>query len=132
MADYYRVVDELAHDNLISGVSPDTEIQTVTLLALAQAATYPKGTLLGVHTAGIKAGKCVILGTAAGGGEAIEPAFVLAEETAVGVAEDVAAPAYSSGCFAPEGVTVADNYTLTQADIDGLRTRNIVFKSIFH
>ena len=28
--------------------------------------------------------------------------------------------------------TVADNYAITEADIDALRTRNIVFKSSFH
>ena len=122
---------EVEHDNLVTGLSPQVEVQVITLLQLAQAATYPKGTLLGVHTAGEKAGKCVILGTAAGGGEIIVPAYVLAEDTTAGVA-DTNATAYSSGCFAPEHVTVADQYALTQADYDGLRTRNIVFKSSFH
>ena len=131
MADYYRKVGELEQDNLATGLSPETEVQVVTLLLLATPATYPKGTLLGVHTAGVKAGKCVILGTAAGGGETIVPAFVLAEDTAVDAA-DVNAPAYSSGCFAPEHVTVADNYAITDADVDALRTRDIVFKSSFH
>ena len=131
MSNYYRKVGEVEHDNLVTGLSPQVDVQVVTLLQLAQAATYPKGTLLGVHTAGAKAGKCVILGTAAGGGEVIEPAFVLAEETAIGAA-DVNAPAYSAGCFAPEHVTVAAGYTLTEADMDDLRTRNIVFKTAFN
>ena len=69
MSNYYRKVGEVEHDNLVTGLSPQVEVQVITLLQLAQAATYPKGTLLGVHTAGAKAGKCVILGTAAGGGE---------------------------------------------------------------
>ena len=131
MPNYCRVVDELEHDNLVSGISPETEIQTVIMLLVNAPATYPKGTLLGVHTAGAKAGKCVILGTAAGGGETIVPAFVLAEDTLVGVA-DVNAAVFSAGCFAPEHVTVADNYAITDADVDALRTRNIVFKSSFH
>lgn len=131
MSNYYRKVGEVEHDNLVTGLSPQVEVQVITLLQLAQAATYPKGTLLGVHTAGAKAGKCVILGTAAGGGENIEPAYVLAEDTAVGAA-DVNAPAYSAGCFAPEHVTVAKGYTLTDAAIDDLRTRNIVFKTAFN
>jgi hypothetical protein len=131
MPNYYRVVGDLAHDNLATGLSPEPEAQVVTLLALGTAADYPKGTLLGVHTAGQKAGKCVILGTAAGGGEIIVPAYVLAEDTTAGVA-DTNAPAYISGSFAPEHIMVADNYAITEADIDALRIRNIVFKSSFH
>ncbi|MDD2429334.1 MAG: hypothetical protein PHQ85_07090 [Eubacteriales bacterium] len=131
MANLYRKVDDLSYDNLVTGISPDTEVEVVTMLALGAPTTYLAGTLLGIHTAGEKAGKCVILGTAAGGGEVITPAYMLAEDTLVGLA-DVNAPAYRAGCFAPEHIIVADAYILTDLDYDVLRTRNIVFKSSFH
>ena len=35
----------------------------------------------------------------------------------------------SAGCFDPEKVTVAEGYTITQADRDKLRTYSIIFKA---
>lgn len=60
--------------------------------------------------------------------EVLTPAYVLAEDTVVGTAEDAVAVAYRSGCFSPERVIVTEGYTMTLADIDALRTRDIVFK----
>lgn len=130
MSDLYRKVGETEFDNLITGLSPALEIQAVVMLALVAPASYPKGTVLGIHTQGAKAGKCVILGTAPDGGEAITPSYILAEDVTVGVA-DLNVAVYSAGCFAPEHVTAAAAYTLTESDLDLLRTRNIVFKSAF-
>lgn len=132
MTNLYRKVDELEYDNLITGISPDPEIEVVEMLQLAAETKYKKGTLLGIHTADASAGKCVILGTVAGGGENIVPAYILAEDCTVSATADTPVSAYRSGCFAPEQVIVDDGYTLTDADIDALRTRNIVFKSSFH
>ena len=60
--------------------------------------------------------------------EVLTPAYVLAEDTPVGTAADVVAVAYRSGCFSPAHVTVAAEYTITAADLDALRIRDIVFK----
>lgn len=60
--------------------------------------------------------------------EVLTPAYVLAEDTVVGTVEDAVAVAYRSGCFSPEHVIVTEGYTMTQDDIDALRTRDIVFK----
>ena len=60
--------------------------------------------------------------------EVLTPAYVLAEDTVVGTAEDAVAVAYRSGCFSPDHVIVTEGYTLTDADVDALRTRDIVFK----
>lgn len=60
--------------------------------------------------------------------ESLTPVYVLAEDTPVGIAADVVAVAFRSGCFSPAHVTVAAEYTITAADLDALRIRDIVFK----
>lgn len=36
---------------------------------------------------------------------------------------------YTAGCFDPGKVIVADEYTITEGDLDALRMRDIVFKA---
>lgn len=64
--------------------------------------------------------------------EVLTPSYVLAEDTTIGVAAGQPAPVFSSGCFAPENVTVGLAHTITDAEKDELRKRNIVFKSSYH
>ena len=64
--------------------------------------------------------------------EVLTPAYVLAEDTTVGVAQDVNASVFTAGCFAPENVTVLTNHVMTDAENDALRQRNIVFRSSYH
>lgn len=54
---------------------------------------------------------------------------VLCDDTDVGTAAEVKAPVYVSGCFDPDHVIVAEGYTLTEADYDILRMKNILFKN---
>ena len=53
---------------------------------------------------------------------------VLCDDTAVGTSAEVVAPVYISGCFDPDHLTVAEGYTMTAADLDVLRLKNILFK----
>ena len=64
--------------------------------------------------------------------EVLTPAYVLAEDTTVGLAADVNAPVYRSGCFSPDHFTVADEHVFSDAEKDALRQRRIVFKSTYH
>ena len=57
------------------------------------------------------------------------PDCILCDDTEVDTAEDVPVDVYVAGCFDPEKVTVADGYTITQADKDKLRTYSIAFKA---
>lgn len=119
--DLYRKVGTSQPDNLITDIYPPTTVQAVKITKLAAAATYKRGTVLGEESGGaIK-----ILGTA---GATLTAKYVLAEDTEIGTAEDAIAVAYRSGCFSPAHVIVADDYTMTAADKDALRTRDIVFK----
>ena len=57
------------------------------------------------------------------------PDCILCDDTEVGAAEDVPVDVYAAGCFDPEKVTVAEGYTITQADKDKLRAYSIIFKA---
>jgi len=56
---------------------------------------------------------------------------VLCDDVTVGVTDDVPVTAYTAGCFDPGKCTLKDGYTMTTADEDELRKRNIVFKAAF-
>ena len=54
---------------------------------------------------------------------------VLCDDTDVGTTAEVTAMVYVSGCFDPDHIVVAEGYTLTAADYDILRLKNILFKA---
>jgi|GEM_PF-241013 len=54
---------------------------------------------------------------------------ILCDNTEVGTTADVNAAVYTAGCFDPNKVTVAESYTLTEADMKQLREYDIVFKA---
>ena len=57
------------------------------------------------------------------------PDCILCDDTEVGTTDDTPVDVYAAGCFNPEKVTVAEGYTITQADKDKLRAYSIVFKA---
>lgn len=60
--------------------------------------------------------------------ETLVASYVLAEDAVIGTTADVEVVAYRAGCFSPDHVTVKSGYTITAADIENLRMRNIVFQ----
>ena len=58
------------------------------------------------------------------------PDCILCDDTEIGADEDVTTAVYKAGCFDLEKLTVAEGYTVTEADKDKLRERGIVFKSV--
>jgi hypothetical protein len=129
MSDLYRKVGTSTPDNLITGLNPPVDVVMITALKQAAETTLTRGTVLAVISGGTNAGKAVILGTTAGTGETLTPSYILAEDVVIGTAADVQVVAYRSGCFSPAHVTVKTGYTITAADIDNLRMRNIVFQA---
>lgn len=109
----------MEYDGLITGLNPPTRVDGGTIAKLAAPATLKRGTLLGKADSGLLS---VYDGTGT-------PDCILCDETEVGTAEDVPVDVYVAGCFDPEKVTVAEGYTITQADKDKLRTYSIVFKA---
>lgn len=57
------------------------------------------------------------------------PDCILCDDVIIGTDEDIKTAVYTAGCFDPNKVTVANGYTVTEADRDKLRERNIVFKA---
>lgn len=108
-------------DNLITDLYPEAKVVAVKITKLDAETTLKRGSVLGVDATG----KVMLLGTA---DATLTASFVLAEDTVVGTAEDAVGVAYRSGCFSPEHVIVTEGYTITAADTDALRTRDIVFK----
>ena len=121
-----KKLGEMAYDGLITNLTPPVQVFGGTICKLSAEATYPRGTLLAKST---KDGKLYILGTTAASGDTLTPDCILCDETVVSTAEDVPAAVYTAGCFDPEKVTVAEEYTLTEADKDKLRERGIVYKA---
>lgn len=109
----------MEYDGLITGLNPPVRVDGGTIAKLATPATLKRGTLLGKADSGLLS---VYDGTGT-------PDCILCDDTEVGTAEDVPVDVYAAGCFDPEKVTVADSYTITQADKDKLRTYSIVFKA---
>lgn len=109
----------MEYDGLITGLNPPTRVDGGTIAKLETAAVLKRGTLLGKADSGLLS---IYDGTGT-------PDCVLCDDTEVGTAEDVSVDVYVAGCFDPEKVTVAEGYTVTQADKDKLRTYSIVFKA---
>jgi len=119
MKELSRKLGEMEHDGLIVDLTPPKRVGGGTIAALAAAATYKRGTILGKDDA---TGKLSIYdGTTT-------PDCILCDDTEIGT-EDVVVTAYMAGCFNMNKVTVADGYALTEADKDKLRERDIVFKA---
>lgn len=122
----------MEYDGLITGLNPPTRVDGGTIAKLSAAAVYKRGTLLAKSS---KDGLLHILGEEPpepASGETADtytPDCILCDDTEVSTTENVPVDVYAAGCFDPEKVTVAEDYTITQADKDKLRAYSIVFKA---
>lgn len=116
MAELSKKLGEMSYDGLITDVKPFIEVGGGVIAA--GAASYKRGTVMAKAN-----GKLVPL--ASGG----TPFGILCDDIDVTADEDENVAVYTAGCFDPDRVTVADDYTMTDNDIDQLRMRNIVFKA---
>lgn len=121
-----RKLGEMEYDGLITGLNPKVRMDGGTIAKLTAAATYPRGTVLAKSAAD---GKLYILGTEAAADDTLTPDCILCDDTDVGTEEDVPVVVYVSGCFDPQKITMANDYTLTQADKDKFRAYGIAFKA---
>ena len=85
------------------------------LMTIASGAKLKRGTALA-----LKDGKCVILGTADA-----TAAYILAED-ADATKADVAAEVYRTGHFIKNALTVAEGYTIKDADVEEFRKVGII------
>lgn len=127
MAELNRKVGEMNYDGLITDLTPPVQVRGGAVAMLAADETYPRGTILAKSS---NSGKLYILGTTAAGGDTLTPDCILCDDTEIGAVADVNAAVYTAGCFDPGKVTVKSGYTITEADKDKLRERNIVFQAV--
>ncbi len=110
----------MEYDGLITGLNPPARVEGGVIGKLSAPATYKRGTLLG------KSSDTGLLSIYDG---STTPDCILCDDTEIGTEEDVEAVVYAAGCFDPAKLTLAEGYTLTQADKDKLRTYSIIFKA---
>ena len=119
MKELRQKLGSMEYDGLITGLNPPVRVDGGTIAKLEAPAVLKRGTLLGKGEDGLL--------TVYGGTGTTD--CILCDDTEVGAAEDVPVDVYAAGCFDPEKVTVAEGYTITQADKDKLRAYSIIFKA---
>ncbi len=124
MANLNRKIGEMSFDGLITQLIPPVQVRGRTIRKLSAAATLKRGTIMAISSTD---GKLVMLGTDAASGETLTPDCILTDDIEVGTDADINAAVYTAGCFDVGKCTVAEDYTVTAADYDALRVRDIVF-----
>lgn len=127
MIETSRKVGTMEYDGLVSALEPPTQVRGGVIAAPEEETVYLRGTILAKST---KNGKLYILGTEAETGDTLTPDCILCDDTKVS-AVDADVAVYTAGCFDSNKCTVAEGYTITEADTDKLRERNIVFKAAY-
>ena len=126
MANLNAKIGDMTYDGLVTDVKPAVIVAGGTILKGATEATYVRGTLMAKSAS---TGKLVIFGSTAAQGDTLTADCILCDDVEVGTSADVTVPVYTGGCFNSNKVTVAENYTITEADKDNLRVRDIVLKA---
>lgn len=127
MSNLNRKVGEMTYDGLISSTNPSVLIDGKIIRTTGSEVTYKRGTIFAKSD---KDNKLVILGTAAASGETLKADCILCDDITVGATEDAIATVYIAGCFNTNKVTLAEGYSLTEADKDTLRAYGIIFKAM--
>ena len=121
---------EMNFDGLITDYKPAVQVRGGVLRkATGEAVTMKRGTVLAKSSGTAGDGKLVVLGTDATSNETLTPDCILCDDIEVGTENDENVTVYTAGCFDPGKVIVADEYTITEGDLDALRMRDIVFKA---
>lgn len=129
MSELSKSLGNMEYDGLIADINPKLVVSGVTIRKLGTAGTIKRGTILAKSGGTAGDNKLVVLGTAAASNEVLTAYCILCDDVDVGTADDVTAPVYLMGCFNSNKVTVADSYTMTEADKDALRNGGIIFKA---
>lgn len=114
---------EVEYDGLIAGVNPKKRVGPGVIAGPEAETTFVRGT---VFAKSAKDGKLHILGTEASGGDTLTADCILIEDVTMKASTDETVAVYLAGCFNPDKLTVKDRYTMTEADKDALRMRDIV------
>lgn len=125
MAELASKFDGVTYDELFGGTAVAAMTANVTIAALSAAASYKRGTLLGVVTV---SGKYAIVDSAATTGEEVA-SVVLAKDIEVGT-DDVVATVYTRGIFNREKLVVKAESDSASAHEQELRKVGIYLTSV--
>lgn len=125
MTELRNKLGDMEYDGLVTGLVPDVQVNGGIIAGVAEATTLKRGTILAKNTSD---GKLSVLGTT---GDTLTPDCILCDDVELEASTDTNVVVYTAGCFDIQKCTVADSYTITEADKDKLRERNIVFKAAF-
>ncbi len=111
-------------DDLVVGTTPPLRIGSAVVRKGAAALPLKRGTVMAKSS---KDAKLVVLGSETSADETLEAYGILADNIEVGIDEDYTAEIYIGGKFNSNKITVADGYTMSEADKDTLRKYGIEF-----
>lgn len=126
-----KKLGEVEVDGLVTAIDPHIVIGAgVIRKASSGTLKLTRGTVLAKSTSTAGGNKLVVLGTVASGDtETLTANCILCDDVEVGTAADATVAVYLAGCFNPDKLTMAPNYTMKEADKDALRDAGIVFKA---
>ena len=121
--DLHEKIGSVTPENLFAGLEPHALKKAGVIRKLETAGTMKRGTLMAKSSVD---GKLVIFGTTADTGETLTPDCVLVTDIDVGTSVDENALVYISGNFNEDALIMDEGASLTEADRDALRIRNII------
>lgn len=124
--DLHEKIGDVSVENLFAGLEPHALKKAGVIRKLGTAGTLKRGTLLAKSSGSAGDGKLVIFGTTAATNETLTADCVLANDIDVGTSNDENALVYISGNFNEDALILASGASLTEADRDALRTKNII------
>ena len=116
-----ETIGTFAYDGLIIDGKHDLDVKTITI-TVAIGTTYARGTLIGSDAK-------IYAGAGEDKDAPIAPDCILTDEV-VGTGAAVNVTAYKSGNFNKGALIVGASYTLTDADVETLRTKGIFVESV--
>lgn len=124
--DLHEKIGSVEQDNLFAGLYPPALPKAGTIRKLGTAGTLKRGTLLAKSSGSAGDGKLVIFGTTAATNETLTADCVLANDIDVGTSTDENALVFIQGNFNEDALIMATGASLTEADRDALKIRNII------
>ena len=124
--DLHEKIGAVTPENLIAQLDPPALKKAGLIRKLGTAGTLKRGTLLAKSSGSAGDGKLVIFGTTAATNETLTADCILAEDIDVGTSNDENALVFIQGFFNEDALILKSGASLTEADRDALRVRNII------
>ena len=119
----HEKIGEMTYDHLFAGIFPPADVRGGVIAHGEEEKTLKRGTLLGK-----KDGRLYVYD----GKNGAVPDCVLTDDVVIGTKYDENVTVYISGNFNFEALIVAEGYSITDADEDILRTKNILIGTVHH